>query len=198
MEISTSRNVLQIIFWHLFVLTQMSGCSVAEFVPYQREYPVAIQDLLFKETSTSNRWEVLYIEPIHKSSSSNIGVENITMALEPVGERNAWVLTHDIYRFRNPADAKRMYQVMLSRRIFFDVANDGLAPTDWSYVSPFADDWLLVCRDFGVHYYCGAMARYDEFVSVFTTKIHPNHMTIPDFLLALRAIDHQIAEKLKK
>lgn len=42
------------------------------------------------------------------------------------------------------------------------------------------------------------MARYDEFVSIFSTVMDPKVMTMSDLLEVLKTIDKQIADELGK
>jgi hypothetical protein len=190
-------GVLRIITCYM-LLTQVTGCTVAEFLPYSRDPPFAIRDFLVDKASIPPGWDLRYIEPVPKHSSKDVGDENISMELAPTDPKSAGGLIHTIYRLRNPAYAKYMYKEMLDERIFFNEGDGGFTPKDWTYVSPFADDWRFACKNFTTHYWCGAMARYDEFISIFSTVVHPNVMTMSDLLAVLKSIDKQFAEKLGK
>jgi hypothetical protein len=56
------------------------------------------------------------------------------------------------------------------------------------------DDWRFACAFYG----CGVIARYDEFISVFNTRMTTPSMTPQALEAVLRAIDRRMADKLGK
>jgi len=174
----------------------LAGCILTEAIPSRRDPPLALQDLLIDLTELPAGWRVYEISSIPGGAPHEIGDENLLIDYvdpsSPQGRDGAY---HLIYRFRNPALAARLYKRMQNDVLFFGEAGDhGKHPTDWQYRGPIADDWRFAC-EFG---HCGVIARYDEFVSVFSVSMTTPAMMPAVLEAALKAIDARMADKLGK
>ncbi len=187
-------------FYRILVL-----CSVATLVltscaliaiPSHRDPPVALRDLLVDETALPAGWRAGAVSSIPRGASDDHGDETLMIGFSgpPLlqGQDGAY---HIIYRFKNPALAARVYIKMQNDVIYFHEAGDnGKYPADWQYRSLVADDWRFAC----IVGRCGVIARYDEFVSVFSASMTTPAMTPAALEAALKAIDARMADKLGK
>lgn len=193
MKCSTLTRILLLSGVLAFVL---AGCILTEAIPARRQPPVALQDLLIDLAALPAGWDVYEISSIPRGVSNDIGEESLMIVfsarISPEWRDGAY---HLIYRFRNPALAARLYKSMQNDVLFFGEAGDhGKHPADWQYRSPIADDWRFACEFGG----CGVIARYDEFVSVFSASMTTPAMTPAALEAALKAIDARMADKLGK
>ncbi len=174
----------------------LAGCILTEAIPTRRQPPVALQDLLIDLAALPVGWDVHEISSIPRGVSNDIGEESLMVVLSarvsPEWRDGAY---HLIYRFRNPTLAARLYKRMQNNSLFFPEAGDYRKyPADWQYRSPIADDWRFACDSRG----CGVIARYDEFISVFSASMTTPAMTPAALEAALKAIDARMADKLGK
>jgi len=175
----------------------LAGCVLTEAIPSRRHPPVALQDLLIDLATLPAGWNTDEISSIPRGASDDIGDESLMIVfsdpIPPLWRDGAY---HLIYRFRNPALAARLYRRMQNDIIFFRETGDPNKndPRYWPYRSPYADDWRFACNFGG----CGVIARYDEFVSIFSASMETPTMTPAALEAALRAIDARMADKLGK
>ena len=174
----------------------LAGCVLTEAIPARRQPPVVLQDLLIDLAALPAGWDVNEISLIPRDMPVYVGEEGLIIVfsarISPEWRDGAY---HLIYRFRNPALAARLYKSMQNDSLFFPEAGDYRKhPTDWQYRSPIADDWRFACDSGG----CGVIARYDEFVSVFSASMTTPAMTPAALEAALKAIDARMADKLGK
>ena len=174
----------------------LTGCNPVEWVPYQRDPPVSIRDLLIDSASVPPKWRVYNVNSVPHGSSLDIGEEDMMISfVTSNAERVEGGLDHHIYRFRNSALAAHMFKTMKADPIFFVGAEKGSAqPASWQYRSPVADDWGFACS----LEYCNAIARYDEFVSILGVSARTTDMTSVELEEVLKAIDKHMTEQLGK
>jgi|WetSurMetagenome_2_1015567.scaffolds.fasta_scaffold62056_1 hypothetical protein len=175
----------------------LMGCvQLTKVIPFHREPPVALRDLLVSETALPAGWKAGEVSSIPRGASNDYGDETLQIGFSgPPSLQGQDGAYHLINRFRNPTLAANVYGEMQKDVIFFGETGDhGKHPTDWQYRSPIADDWRFACDSGG----CGVIARYDEFISVFSTSMTTPAMTPAALEAALKAIDARIADNLGK
>ncbi len=177
------------------LLLILTSCYYLE-PPVQRDPPVAARDVLLEVTDLPAGWRAGDVYTIRPGSAASEGDEALELEFGgpgSPGQQDGAV--HRIYRFKNVSLAARAYPRMQRSILFFLEADDDRRhPPDWSYRSPLADDWRFACASYG----CGVIARYDEFISVFSARLTTSSMTAEAWEAVLRAIDRRMADKLGK
>ncbi len=174
------------------LLLLLSSCYYLE-PAVQRDPPLTAQDLLLEVTDLPAGWRTVW--HVYKLEPRNVaGYEALVLEFRgprlPEGQDGAG---QTVYRFKNASLAASAYPRMQQDPMSFSDADDNRPhPAGWSYRSPLADDWRFACDGNG----CGVMARYDEFISTFSTSMTTSSMTPQALEAVLRAIDRRMAEKL--
>lgn len=173
----------------------LTSCALLA-IPSRRDPPVALRELLIDESALPAGWRAGEVSSIPRGASDDHGDETLMIGfIGPSTLQGHDGAYHLIYRFRNSALAAQVYKTMQNDILFFrEAADSGKHPADWQYRSPIADDWRFACEFRG----CGAIARYDEFVSVFSASMTTSSMAPAALEAALKAIDQRMAEKLNK
>jgi hypothetical protein len=169
-------------------------------LPPSKRATVPIRDLLVDAAVFPTDWQVVRgPEPEPDGDELDWGEENLIISLEPQNDRG--FAYHRVMKFRN--DVSALYgQIGIQRQGLLLSSGQGLTvtPAGWSYVSPIADDWRFACVDYGVvngnAMWCTVLARYDEYISIFSTVMSPEHMTAKDLEDILRAIDDRFLQYL--
>jgi len=127
------------------------------------------------------------------------GDENLTVELQPSGHGDRGFAHHYVFKFRNEASAMYgRFWIQRQGHLFPSGQESRKIPVEWTYRSPIADDWHFACTDYSKTTWCTAMARYDEYISVFDTIMSPEYMTLKDLEGVLKAIDERMARNLGK
>ncbi|MBC7264520.1 MAG: hypothetical protein H5T64_09245 [Chloroflexi bacterium] len=167
--------------------------------PTVRTPPVDMRDLMVDATPFPPDWRVVRgPEPQPERSSLDWGDENLSVGLQPTGDRG--FASHYVFKFRNEAAAMYGHFWILRQGVLFPSHRESKIPAEWTYRSPIADDWRFACVDYGQgkRMWCAAMARYDEYISVLNTTVSSEYMTLKDLEGILRAIDERMAQCLGK
>jgi len=126
------------------------------------------------------------------------GDENLVIQLQPPGHGDRGFAYHYVFKFRNAASAMYgHFWIQRQGHLFPSGQESRQIPAEWTYRSPIANDWQFACINYGKTTWCTAMARYDEYISVFDTIMSPEYMTLNDLEKVLRAIDERMARYLK-
>jgi hypothetical protein len=111
--------------------------------------------------------------------------------------------SHTVYRYRNELDCAILYTLEFSGKAFPDhiMMRGWGMPEEWSYQSAVADRFRFACGELdsvAPKWTCKAVAQYDEYISVFSTELSPDYMTLEDVERILVAIDERMALHLGK
>ncbi len=160
--------------------------------PTIRTPAVDMRDLMLDAAALPPGWRVVRgPEPLPKRSW---GDENLSVGFQAPGEKG--FAYHYVFKFRNAASAMYGHFWILRIGHLLPVGWEARQiPAEWTYQSPLADDWQFGCVDYSVTTSCGAIARYNEYISVFETSM--SSMTLEDLEHVLRAIDERMARYLK-
>jgi hypothetical protein len=161
---------------------------------------VPLQNLLADAAVFPNDWQVVRgPESEPKGDELAWGEENLIITLEAPSDHG--FAYHRVMKFRNEVSA--LYgQIGIQRQGLLLSSGQGLSviPAGWTYVSPIADDWQFTCVDYGVAnghaMWCTVLARYDEYISIFSAVMSPEHMTVKNLEDILRAIDDRFLQYL--
>ena len=157
----------------------------------KREPPIILSNLLLTSDYFPSGWKADgFPEPEPEQFELDWGEENLFIGFQPTGYEG--YATHYIYKFRNKAAAK--YGLLMIKQQGLLTPYSSETPIGWSYRSPIANDWLFGCIDSKG---CTALARYDEFISVFRTNTDSKYMTSDDLETILKAIDKKMNRYLE-
>jgi hypothetical protein len=157
-----------------------------------------MHDLIVDATIFPPGWRIVRgPEPYPERSELAWGDENLVVGLQPTGDKG--FASHYVFKFRNEASAMYDHFWILRQGFLFPSGRESKEiSAEWTYRSPIANDWQFACTDYGKTVRCTAMARYDEYISVFDTTTSPELMTLKDLEGILRAIDERMAKSLGK
>jgi hypothetical protein len=115
--------------------------------------------------------------------------------------------SHNVFRFRNAAIAILMYRSITGVEYRdFDTLEGWNVPLQWDYKSAIADQFEFRCARSAALpspsppsplVQCSAVARYGDFVSVFSSPVIPGAVSLSDVQNILQMIDARMAEYLK-
>lgn len=111
--------------------------------------------------------------------------------------------SHRVYRYRNELDCAILYTLEFSGKGFPNhiMTTPWDVPEEWSYRSPIADHFRFECGELDSvppEWICETVAQYDEYVSVFGSRLSADYMTLEDLERILVAIDERMALHLGK
>ncbi len=169
--------------------------------PKTRTHPVDIYDLMTDVSAFPQEgWDV-GVGPAPKPERERGEIESIYVEFwhesfeQAIG--GTW---HDVFRYRNELEAGRNFSKhrFLNRHIITPWA----VPQEWSYESPVAHRFKFACAEVDVFgrpdWTCQAVAQYDEYTSVFHTRLGPEYMMLEDVERILVAIDDRMAFYLEE
>ena len=118
------------------------------------------------------------------------------------GEKNVFIVFHSIddqdvayqyvYKFRNEVAAE--YGLFwIKKEGLLTPPMNAVEPMGWKYKSLSADEWLFGCSTGNV---CTSLARYDEFIIIFTASINSDYMTFNDLEYLFKVMDGKIGKYL--
>jgi len=158
-----------------------------------RAQPVDMYDLMVDVSTFPQGW---YIEsgPSHPPQGKYLRGETESLFLQFIGLEGG--ATHVVCRYNNDLQATVSFYVdneFLKREA---VVTPWSIPHGWSYESQVADRFKFACAELVIlsrFRNCTAVAQYDEYVSVFSTRMSPEYMTLEDLESILDAIDERMA-----
>lgn len=174
------------------------GLLLLRSLPEQtRSQRIDLTDLLVDQTAfPTGRW-VTAGPFAMQGDSQSWGDEGLNLVLRPAGQpRPPGYVDHWVYRFHNvPLAMYGQFWIERDGLLFPAHSDPGLVPAELTYNSPIADSWQIACNEYD---YCTVMARYDEFISIFTAHLRTPYMRIDTLQEILRTIDVRFAEQLGK
>lgn len=170
--------------------------------PSPRPEPIALLDLLIDRSVFPAGWRS-DAKPESLSRSFPRSEESLGIWLR-IRSINS-VASHYIVRYRDAFDAAYEYEEEHGREFGLAlILTPWAAPAGLSYESTIADQFRFACatsegfsRSYPPFYECVAVGRYEEFVSVFSTVVDPDHMTYTDLRRILTIIDKRMARYVK-
>ena len=106
-----------------------------------------------------------------------------------------------VFRYRNELEAATAFDSDFLEREFLPpwyMITPWAVPEQWSYESPVAHPFKFACGEVDMdglgppQWECTAVAQYDEYISVFTTDLSPEYMTLEDMERIQVAIDERM------
>jgi hypothetical protein len=162
----------------------------------ERVPPVVLNDLLVDASAFPGEWGVGEGPGRARPPRDlSLGEDGAVIWLVP---RGRLAFAHQqVMRFRNATAAVYGFQQL---RYFSGIfPDDPRVPPGWSYRSPSAGDWTFACANDGARVaWCLAIARYDEFVSVFVAHGEPDGLALAEMERVLRAIDARMDAQLRR
>jgi hypothetical protein len=158
-----------------------------------RTQPVDIYDLLVDVSAFPQGW---YIEsgPSHPPQGKYLRGETESLFLQFIGlEGDAM---HIVCRYDNDLQATISFHVDDEFAKREAVVTPWAIPQGWSYESQVADRFKFACAELVIlsrFRNCTAVAQYDEYISIFSTHMSSEYMTLEDLQNILKAIDENMA-----
>lgn len=192
-----------------FGLLVCSCCGLATAFTLLRMWPVTrpetvdTERLLIDASALPPGWyRCVDAEPIPKREYGERESLYVGFAHEGLEAYTAGA-SQRVYRYRNELDAAIVYTLLFSGKGFPNhiMTTPWDVPEEWSYQSPIADHFRFECGELDSvppEWICETIARYDEYVSVFTSELSPDYMTLEDLERILVAIDDRMAVYLGK
>ena len=176
-------------------------CTVVSVWPKTRTRPVDMHDLMVDVSVFPQGWYVFF-GPVTIPERARRGErESLYVVFYPEGfESGIDGAHHEVYRYRNETDAAiAFYSDFLGNE--FPNLRDAMitpwaVPEEWSYESSTADRFKFACAELDIlrrFRDCTAVAQYEEYISVFSTDVSPEYMTLEDLGGILKAIDERMA-----
>jgi hypothetical protein len=115
--------------------------------------------------------------------------------------------SHIIGRYSSRSDAQSWHEIEIERRRFSQggIVGEWYVPEELEYQSSVADQFRLACAktSFSIteglpQEKCEMLGRYAEFITYFSTSIHPDYMTYSEFEEVVKEIDRRFAEAAGK
>ena len=187
-------------FFFFVVMMLITLCTARE-PPKTRTPPVDIYDLLMDVSDFPQEGWNQGVGPAPKPERERGEAEAIYAEFWHASfERGIGGTWHDVYRYRNEVEAGANFlrHGFLNRHIITSWSR----PKQWSYDSPIADRYKFACAEVDIFghscWTCQVVAQYDEYISVFHTRLSQDYMTLEDLERILVAIDERMVLYLVK
>ncbi len=193
----------------LFACVVLTTLCTASTRPKTRMPPVDIYDLMMDVSLFPEGWR-LWLGPVHppeRAQGEHGEIEMLYIQFYPEGlDRNIHGADHRVFRYLNELVAAVAFYLDFSGGQFlpWHMITPWALPEEWSYESPIADRFKFACGEVDMNglgppqMTCTAVAQHDECISVFSTELSPEYMTLEDVERILIAIDERMASYLEK
>ncbi len=183
------------------ILLLVGGClPVAAPPPTPRPFPA--RDLVIDSSVMPTGW---YVSSQLQQAPYKWGQEDSAFIQFDARAQYGGVAQHQVYQLFDASQAKGDFSWRMPGEYFSSGVIGGWhAPSELPYHSPVADQFRLACAEVAVQVptgritLCGAMAQYDEYLSIFNAHIIPGYMSYEDLGRILKAIDERMAHYLDK
>jgi len=177
----------------------MFSCAVIYGQPKTRAQPVDIYDLMVDVSAFPQGWDVEF-GPSHPPPGKHLRGEDEGLYVQFDARGFDAGAMHVVCRYKNDLQATGSFYVDNEFPKRDSVVTPWAVPEEWSYTSPVADRFKFACAELETlrrFRNCTAVAQYDEYISIFSTNVSPEYMTLEDLERVLRAIDERMTQHLK-
>jgi hypothetical protein len=187
----------------LSCVTVAAAFTVLSVLPVTRAASIASEDLLIDASIFTQGWySPFHPEPIPKREYGERESLYVGFAHEGLQPYTLGA-NHTVYRYRNELDAAILYSLEFSGKRFANhyMITPWAVPEGWSYESAVADRSRFACGELDAvppKWVCEAVAQYDGHISVFTSELSEEYMTLEQIESILLGIDERMALHLGK
>ena len=179
-------HLFKLVAISLISLMCISGCTNSSAIPHRT---FTTSDLLVNLSDLPAGWR-----PDRSPSKAidYLGTDDSAgIVLDAYDDPYKGRFFYNVYRFDSIDKAKSVYKDLMS-------VLPGKVPSEWTYRSPIADDYLLACYDWEGRStpVCRMSARYQEYTISIYTHILPDRMSLVDLEKILRVIDSRMTHYL--